>query len=75
MKLSDRAKNAFLFSMIVANTVAMGSCAYMVHEDAKRQCVRRWAESSTPSKVTKAGCMVENTPGNWIPEEFMKGQR
>lgn len=65
-------KNVGFAVLMIGNTAAMGSCMWMIHADANQRCIQRWAESSTPSKVTKAGCMVEKSPDNWVPEAFMK---
>lgn len=75
MSIPQWVRDAGLYAVLAVNAAAMGSCMYMAHDESKKACVLRWAESSTPSKVTKAGCMVEKTPGNWVPEKYMRDGR
>lgn len=69
----SRWENNIVACVLLAAFISMMVLFFAMLLDQKNQdrCVDRWSESSTPSKVSKAGCMVERSPGNWVPEEFM----
>lgn len=69
-------KTWHVWTFAVASGLVITYLALVASKHEKQLCVKRWEQSLTIAKYQDGvGCLVQKSPGNWVPEAFMKGAK